>query len=215
MGPLANPARVTRQLIGIARPDYAPVYAEALDAARHRGGAGRLGRGGARRAVAAPAPAWRVSRRRRRPCRRASSPEDAGLPRHPLAAIRGGDPALQRRWRCAACSTARRGAYRDAVLLNAAAALVVAGRARRPGATASSRAAEAIDSGAAARPARPLDRLCMSDRLTEILARPSAPTSRARKAIGRSPSSTLRTPPTPAARLPRRARRASARPASR
>ena len=30
MGPLANPAHVTRQLIGIARPDYAPVYAEAL-----------------------------------------------------------------------------------------------------------------------------------------------------------------------------------------
>ena len=30
MGPLANPAHVTRQLIGIARPDYAPIYAEAL-----------------------------------------------------------------------------------------------------------------------------------------------------------------------------------------
>src|SRR3954462_8286944 len=31
MGPLANPAHVTRQLIGIARPDYAPIYAEALE----------------------------------------------------------------------------------------------------------------------------------------------------------------------------------------
>ena len=31
MGPLANPAHVGRQLIGIARPDYAPVYAEALE----------------------------------------------------------------------------------------------------------------------------------------------------------------------------------------
>src|SRR3546814_1608291 len=30
MGPLANPARVTRQLVGIARPAYVPVYAEAL-----------------------------------------------------------------------------------------------------------------------------------------------------------------------------------------
>src|SRR3546814_11790885 len=30
MGPLANPARVRRQLIGIARPAYVPVYAEAL-----------------------------------------------------------------------------------------------------------------------------------------------------------------------------------------
>src|SRR3569623_1831467 len=32
MGPLANPARVSRQLIGIARPDYAETYAEALGA---------------------------------------------------------------------------------------------------------------------------------------------------------------------------------------
>ncbi|MCI9882971.1 anthranilate phosphoribosyltransferase, partial [Methylobacterium goesingense] len=30
MGPLANPARTTRQLIGIARPDYVPLYADAL-----------------------------------------------------------------------------------------------------------------------------------------------------------------------------------------
>ena len=30
MGPLANPAGVRRQLVGIARPDYVPVYAEAL-----------------------------------------------------------------------------------------------------------------------------------------------------------------------------------------
>ena len=32
MGPLANPAHVTRQLIGIARPDYVGTYAEALGA---------------------------------------------------------------------------------------------------------------------------------------------------------------------------------------
>ena len=31
MGPLANPARVSHQLIGIARPDYAGLYAEALE----------------------------------------------------------------------------------------------------------------------------------------------------------------------------------------
>src|SRR3546814_20944209 len=30
MGPLANPAGVRRQLVGIARPDYVPIYAEAL-----------------------------------------------------------------------------------------------------------------------------------------------------------------------------------------
>ncbi|HZF45040.1 MAG TPA: anthranilate phosphoribosyltransferase, partial [Sphingomonadaceae bacterium] len=30
MGPLANPANVKRQLVGIARPAYVPIYAEAL-----------------------------------------------------------------------------------------------------------------------------------------------------------------------------------------
>ena len=30
LGPLANPARVTRQLVGIARPAYVPIYAEAI-----------------------------------------------------------------------------------------------------------------------------------------------------------------------------------------
>src|SRR5690606_9768451 len=30
MGPLANPAGVRRQLVGIARPAYVPIYAEAL-----------------------------------------------------------------------------------------------------------------------------------------------------------------------------------------
>ena len=31
VGPVCNPARVSRQLIGIARPDFMPVYAEALE----------------------------------------------------------------------------------------------------------------------------------------------------------------------------------------
>jgi anthranilate phosphoribosyltransferase len=56
------------------------------------------------------------------------TPEDAGLPRAPIAAIRGGDAAEN----AAALSALLRGAkgpYRDTVLLNAAAGLVVAGRA--------------------------------------------------------------------------------------
>ena len=56
-------------------------------------------------------------------------PEDAGLTRHPTEALRGGDAAYN-------AAALRRllqgeeGAYRDAVLLNAAAALIVAGEAR-------------------------------------------------------------------------------------
>src|SRR3546814_10330674 len=75
------------------------------------------------------------------------APEDAGLPRHPVAAIHGGDPAYNalalRR-----LLTGERGAYRDAVLLNAAAALVVAARADTL-TDAAAIAAEALDRGGA------------------------------------------------------------------
>src|SRR3546814_19062118 len=74
-------------------------------------------------------------------------PKDAGLPRNPVAAIHGGDPAYNalalRR-----LLTGERGAYRDAVLLNAAAALVVAARADTL-TDAAAIAAETLDSGGA------------------------------------------------------------------
>ena len=56
------------------------------------------------------------------------APEDAGLPRHGLDALRGGDPAFNAA-ALAALLAGEPGAYRDAVLLNAGAALVVAGAA--------------------------------------------------------------------------------------
>lgn len=145
MGPLANPARVSRQLIGIARPDYAPIYAEALEQLGVAGaaivageeGLDELSPEGASIAVSI----GDVSLPRR------ITPEDAGLPRHPLTALRGGDArenaaALRR------LLQGEQGAYRDAVLLNAAAALVVAGEAAdlREGAE---EAAETIDKGLA------------------------------------------------------------------
>lgn len=75
------------------------------------------------------------------------TPEEAGLPRHPFAAVLGGTPAENAR--------ALRGlldgapsAYRDAVLLNAAAALIVAGRAETL-TDGVALAAESIDGGAA------------------------------------------------------------------
>ncbi len=146
MGPLANPARVTRQLVGIARPDYVPVYGEAL----RRLGTTRsfvvsgedsldelsLATGNVIADVAGDAITARQVRA-----------ADAGLPVHPLAAIRGGDPmhnaaALRR------LLQGEPGAYRDAVLFNAAAALIVAGHAAdwHEGV---GEAAEAIDRGLA------------------------------------------------------------------
>jgi len=146
MGPLANPAHVGRQLIGIARPDYATAYAEALEqlgaeaalVVSGEEGLDELSGAGPSIAVSVgdiTAPAT-------------ITPEDAGLPRHPITAIRGGDArhnaeALRR------LLAGEPGAYRDAVLLNAAAALLVAGHSNdlAQGAVA---AARAIDTGEAA-----------------------------------------------------------------
>lgn len=145
LGPLANPARVKRQLLGIARPDYVPVYAEAMN---------RLG---TERAMIVSGEEGLDELSIAGVSRFASlgfdlghdiiAPEGVGLPRHPLSDIRGGDAAFN-------AAALRRllegeqGAYRDAVLLNAAAALIVAGEAE-DGEEAVEEAAEAIDKGLA------------------------------------------------------------------
>ena len=146
MGPLANPARTTRQLIGIARPDYATVYAEAMEllgaetALIVSGEEGLDEISGAGPTVVVPVGMTMADR---------IVPEDAGLTRHPISAIRGGD-AAHNAAALRALLRGEKGPYRDAVLLNAAAALLIADTATdlRDGAE---RAAEVIDSGAADR----------------------------------------------------------------
>jgi anthranilate phosphoribosyltransferase len=146
MGPLANPARVTRQLIGIARPDYATVYAAALEQLGTEAALVVSGEEGLDEVSGAgPTIAVTVGRL---DLPDHITPEDAGLPRHPILAIHGGDPA----YNAAALRrllAGERGAYRDAVLLNAAAALIVAGPAPTL-AEGAALAAETLDSGAAA-----------------------------------------------------------------
>jgi anthranilate phosphoribosyltransferase len=84
-------------------------------------------------------------------------PEDAGLPVHPFDAILGGTPA-ENGVAFRALLGGAPGAYRDAVLLNAAAALLVAGRAANlPEGAAMAR--ESIDSGAARRAVETLARV--------------------------------------------------------
>ena len=145
MGPLANPARVGRQLIGIARPDYAPVYAAALaelgtEAALVVSGEEGLDElSGAGPSLVEAVGAVDLPLR--------VTPEDAGLARHPLTAIRGGDPA-HNALALRQLLGGEAGAYREAVLLNAAAALVLADAVPTLPAGAA-RAAEAIDNGAA------------------------------------------------------------------
>lgn len=124
-GPLTNPAGVRHQLVGIARPDYVPIYAEAL---------ARLGierafvvsgdealdelslAGGNTLADVA---GGQVSLTR-------IDAAAAGLPHAPVAALRGGD-ATHNAAALRALLMGQPGPYRDAVLFNAAAALLVAG----------------------------------------------------------------------------------------
>jgi len=146
MGPLANPARTTRQLIGIARPDYATIYAEAMEllgaetALIVSGEEGLDEISGAGPTIVVPVGMTMADR---------IVPEDAGLPRHPISAIRGGD-AAHNAAALRALLKGEKSPYRDAVLLNAAAALLIADAATdlRDGAE---RAADTIDSGAANR----------------------------------------------------------------
>lgn len=145
IGPLANPARVTRQLVGVPSPALVPTYAEAMERlgmaramiVSGEEGLDELSIAGPSRiaAIGLPSIAERIA------------PEDAGLPRHPLDALRGGDAA----YNAAALRhllLGEPGAYRDAVLLNSAAALIVAGEATdwHHGVE---EAAEAIDKGLA------------------------------------------------------------------
>ncbi|KUR77001.1 anthranilate phosphoribosyltransferase [Novosphingobium sp. FSW06-99] len=146
MGPLANPAGVTRQLVGIARPAYVPIFGEAL---RRLGttrafvvsgdeGLDELSLAGGNEIADVAGDTVLMHR---------ITPADAGLKTVPVDALRGGDAAYN-------AEALRRlllgepGPYRDAVLFNAAAALMIAGEAADWHAGIEE-AAEAIDKGLA------------------------------------------------------------------
>ena len=146
MGPLANPAGVRRQLVGIARPAYVPIYAQAIAAL----GTDRTfvvsGDEGLDELSLAGGNALGVVEHGDVAMRRVQC-GDAGLPAAPITAIRGGDPAHNAA-ALRALLAGEPGPYRDAVLFNAAAALLVAGEAG-DWPSAAEEAAEAIDKGLA------------------------------------------------------------------
>lgn len=146
LGPLTNPAGVRTQLIGLASPDLVPMYAEAkasLDQTRTfivsgDEGLDELSLAGGN--TLADVNKGEVTMRR-------VDASIIGVPNAPLEAIRGDDA----QYNAAALTRlldGEKSAYRDAVLLNAAGTLVVAGKTDdwQEGANL---AAEAIDSGAA------------------------------------------------------------------
>lgn len=146
LGPLTNPAGVKRQLTGAFSPALIRPMAETLLALGSE--CAWLVHGGDGSDELSIAESSTVAAVENGIIREFEvHPEDAGLPVHPFSAIVGGTPADNG-------AAFRRllegepGAYRDAVLLNAAAALIVAGRASGlPLGVELAR--EAIDSGAA------------------------------------------------------------------
>ncbi len=156
LGPLANPAGVKRQIMGVFAADWAEPLARVL---------GRLG---SERAwvvhgldgvdeLTTTGPSlvaeWDGGEVRVFEV----TPEDAGLPRARLDDLRGGDPEHNAEAVRAVLSGVR-GPYRDAVVLGSAGALVVAGKVGdlRSGAAL---AADSIDSGRAARALEQLVRI--------------------------------------------------------
>jgi anthranilate phosphoribosyltransferase len=145
LGPLSSPARVRRQLTGVFSPDWTLPMAETLAALGHETAWIVHGMGLDELTVAGEN---HVTSLKDGSIRTFSvAPEDAGLSRTPVAAIKGGDAAFNAEALLGVLRDAP-GAYRDTVLLNSAAALIVAGRAAslRDGV---GQAARAIASGAA------------------------------------------------------------------
>ncbi|MEB2313804.1 MAG: anthranilate phosphoribosyltransferase [Polyangiaceae bacterium] len=147
LGPLANPARATHQLLGAYEDALRPVLAESLAAL----GVTRawVVRGADGLDEISPFGATRVTELAGgRLTEHVIAPEDFGVPKSALGAVAGGDAAYNARALERVLSGERAPAT-DAFVLNAAAALVVAdGLAPR---AAADRARDALASGAARR----------------------------------------------------------------
>jgi len=146
LGPLSNPAGVRRQLTGAFSRDIIRPMAETLQAL----GSDRAwlvhGSDGTDE-ISIAGVTWVAGLDGGTVTEFEIHPEDAGLPVHPFEAVIGGTPG-ENAAAFRALLDGQQGAYRDAVVLNAAAALVIAGKAGGlPEGAALAR--EAIDSGAA------------------------------------------------------------------
>ena len=146
LGPLSNPAGVTRQMVGVFAPEWIVPVAETLKAlgAEHAW----VAHGDGYDEITATGETHVTELVGGQLCSFVLTPEAVGLSRHRKEDLRGGDAAFN-------AAALRRllegkpGAYRDTVLMNAGAGLVVAGKAAtlQDGV---SLAAKAIDIGKAA-----------------------------------------------------------------
>ena len=125
LGPLCNPANVKRQLIGVASPDLVDTYAQAASELGYDKAMIVSGEEGLDE-LSISGPSRIASIEQGKIVFDIVKPDDFGLPHHPPEAIKGGDAG----YNAQALSRLLHGeksAYRDAVLLNSAAALMVTG----------------------------------------------------------------------------------------
>jgi anthranilate phosphoribosyltransferase len=128
LGPLTNPAGVKRQLTGAFSAALIRPMAETLRAlGSEKAWLVHGGDGSDELSIVAPSPVVELNAGEIRDF--IVHPEDAGLPAYPFEAIQGGTPA-ENAVAFRALLDGATGGFRDAVLLNAAAALVVADRAK-------------------------------------------------------------------------------------
>jgi anthranilate phosphoribosyltransferase len=125
LGPLSNPARVRRQMTGAFATQWLRPMAETLGRTGTRHAWLVHGQGLDELTVTGPSDVVELKDGVIRAFE--VTPEEAGLQRHPVESLRGGEPA-ENAEALLALLRGEEGGYRDCVLLNAAAALIVAGK---------------------------------------------------------------------------------------
>lgn len=161
LGPLLNPARPQRQLAGVFSEKLVPLYSAVLpELGRETAWIvhGRAGDHGVMDEISTLGSTLIAKATRDRVESGESTPEDLGVVRADIEDLRGGEAAANARLLGELLSGERRGPARDLVLVNAAAAVTVAGLAD-DWSEAMERAAESIDSGAASGVLRKMQRV--------------------------------------------------------
>jgi anthranilate phosphoribosyltransferase len=148
LGPLANPAGVKRQVVGVYAPAWTVPIAEALKSLGSEHAWVVHGSDGLDE-ITTTGPTRVAELKDGKVSSFEVRPEDAGLPRATLADLEGGD-ATANAAAIREVLAGEPGAFRDIVLLNAGAALIVGGKAATLR-EAAERAARSLDTGAAAR----------------------------------------------------------------
>jgi anthranilate phosphoribosyltransferase len=157
LGPMSNPASVKRQLVGVFDRRWLKPVAEALSQLGLERALVVHGQDGMDE-LTTTAKSWAASLEDGKVREIEIAPEDVGVKRASVAELKGGDPAHN----AAAIKgvlAGEKNAFRDIVVLNSAAALMVAGKATdlKQGAAL---AIQSIDNGKAAHALATLQRIC-------------------------------------------------------